>query len=582
MKKFKISSIKSLIVMYLIFLASVLGSFIAIKYVTLRRTEEMLTENAQSQLNLLDNKLQADLTGVQLRTWELLDNETLINYTMDQSLAKDITSKIRIEGEIKKLLKENVGASSTIGTLDCFWLSDSKRISSAYIEPGTKLQDLPYLEKAPYESGWHLIKDKGLFYMAMAPFIAGRNRRQNFDFLVNVKVKSDYLYNVLNFFEDNDYLNVMLLSKSGDAYGTGKQPKEVLKTIRGMNLEESVYRYKLYSEDGKYRILMQRNPLSGLWSVSYFNIKKALKQYRQVSDLTNILLWMLLAMEILVTFCFYRKFYTNFELMAANFKNVEEGDFSVRITPDPERPKEFAFMFRQFNKMLNNTEELIDQLKTEMRLRENAEFRQLQAQINPHFLYNNLLFIMSMAKTSPDAVISMTEHLSAYYRYMTKQYAFEVDLEQECQLAEHYLIIMRLRKDINYRISLPEKLKHQPFITLILQPLVENSIQHGIEKRSGANRVEVRVTDSSKGFSIQVIDDGPGITQEKRELLEYSLNQSKPENQGSIGLWNVNHRLINRYGPGSKLRFADNEFGGLTVLSFIPKGAKENESLISG
>lgn len=547
---------------------------------TLKRTEEMLIENTQSQLNLLNTKLQTDLTGVQLRVWELLSNKTLTSYTSDRAQAKDVTSEIRIEGEVKKVLAESVTASSVIGTLDSYWLTDSKKISSGSSELSADFETLPFLKEYPYENGWHLVDDQGIYFMDMAPLISGIDRRQNFDFLIVGKVKKDYLYGVLNSFEDNDYLNLMLMSKDGKSYYSGEDNKDISKAVHKVNLDGSAYYYQFRSDNGKYEIIMQRNLLSGIWVISYFDMNKALQQYRQINDLTTALLIFLLILAILISIYFYRNFYTNLELMVQRFKTVQNGDYSVRVLRNPERPEEFEFMFKQFNRMLINTEELIEQLKTEVNLRENAEFRQLQAQINPHFLYNNLLFIMSMAKTSPDAVISMTEHLSAYYRYMTKQYSLEVNLEQECLLAEHYLTIMSLRKNLQYKIVLPNDLKQQPFMTLILQPLVENAIQHGIEKKRGASQVQLMVEATVDGYFIRVSDDGRGLTLEDKRKLEYSLGQSEPKNQGSIGLWNVNHRLINRYGAKSKLQFSDNELGGLTVYFYIPDGGTNDEGFI--
>lgn len=540
----------------------------------------MLTENTQNQLNLLNTKLQTDLTGVQLRVWELLSNETLTSYSSNRDQAEDVTSEIRIEGEVRKILTENVTSSSVIGTLDSYWLADSKKISSGSSELSADLEVLPFLQERPYTGGWRLIEGQGLYFMDMAPFVSGIGRRQNFDFLIISKVKKDYLYGVLNAFKDNEYVNLMLLSKDGDNYYSGEENKEVLKAVHEVSLIGNVYNYEFRSDSGKYEIIMQRNPLSGIWVVSYFDMNKALQQYRQVNDLTTIVLIFLLILAVLISIYFYRRFYTNLELMVRNFKTVQNGDYSVRVLRNSDRPEEFEFMFKQFNRMLMNTEELIEQLKTEVNLRENAEFRQLQSQINPHFLYNNLLFIMSMAKTSPEAVISMTEHLSAYYRYMTKQYAIEVNLEQECSLAEHYLIIVSLRKDIHYQVYLPNDLKKQPFMTLILQPLVENAIQHGIEQKRGANQVQLIIEKAIDGYFVRVSDDGRGLTLEEKRRMEHSLRQAEPKNQGSIGLWNVNHRLINRYGAKSKLQFSDNEIGGLTVYFFIPDGGLNNEGFI--
>ena len=143
--------------------------------------------------------------------------------------------------------------------------------------------------------------------------------------------------------------------------------------------------------------------------------------------------------------------------------------------------------------MVAQIQMLFTSLKTETDLRRNAEMKQLQAQINPHFLYNSLFFIMSMAKSSPEAVIRMSKHLAEYYRYLTRLDSSSVTLATELELADHYLGIMALCKTMDYDIKLPDELKEQPIMPLIIQPIVENAILHGIEERQGAHRVAISV-----------------------------------------------------------------------------------------
>lgn len=105
---------------------------------------------------------------------------------------------------------------------------------------------------------------------------------------------------------------------------------------------------------------------------------------------------------------------------------------------------------------------------------------------------------------------------------------------------------------------------------LIIQPMVENAIQHGIEEQQGAYRVTIDVKALDTGALIIVADDGKGLTAEEiHQLMARLENESPPEGSRGIGLWNIHHRLKNAYGELSGLRFFINDWGGLSVLAFI-------------
>lgn len=532
----------------------------------------MLVDNTENQVALLDNKLQADLTGVQLKVWELIDDEKLTVYEADAQATSSVTTKLRLDADIKDMLKSDVTASSTIGQLDVYWPNEKKMISTSITEISLDGENKPLVMRPSQHTGWRLLKNQGFFYIDSSPFSNIRRENIGADFVIGAKVKKDYVTSFLYSYDTSDYVKVALMDDNGVLLSKDPIDSEIRDSVRHSTNAARKRNYELNVPSGKYRVIMQRNRLSGIWLITYFNVNKAMTQYHQVDILTTELLLLLLGLAVVVSIIFYRNFYANLERLIHRFRRVEQGDYSARMDTDSSGTTEFSYLFRQFNNMLHNTEDLIDQLKSETQLRETAEFKQLQAQINPHFLYNNLLFIMSMAKTSPDAVIKMTQHLSAYYRYMTKQYSTDVTLEQECDLAEHYLTILSLRKSIDFTIKLPAMFKREPIIVLVLQPLIENAIKHGLEQRIGAHVVIVKIQAIAGGYTVSVTDDGKGMTPTELVKLSDSLHEREASVQHGIGLWNVNWRLINRYGMNSSLRFKQNDYGGLTVSFFVPRG----------
>ena len=199
-------------------------------------------------------------------------------------------------------------------------------------------------------------------------------------------------------------------------------------------------------------------------------------------------------------------------LLTEKLKQVEVGDLTVQIYKMPKN--EFAYVFRQFNHMVRRTHELLEATVKEQELRNEAEMRQLQLQINPHFLYNSLSFIVTAAD-NPDAVTEMAVHLSQYYRYCTRKKSITT-IQEEIDYARSYLEIMAMRKNIEYEIESDPELAACKIPPLILQPIIENAIEHAIEERENAKHIYVKVYQKVKDeICFEISDDGNGLTEEQ-------------------------------------------------------------------
>ena len=218
--------------------------------------------------------------------------------------------------------------------------------------------------------------------------------------------------------------------------------------------------------------------------------------------------------------------------------------------------------------MTSSIQRLFRTLVKEMQQRDLAEERQFQSQIQPHFLYNSLFYIVSVAD-QPQDVRKMTRHLAEYYRYLSKA-KDRVCIQDEVEFARHYLSIQALRKDFQFQISLEDHVGQELILPLLIQPIIENAIEHGIEAKDGAHQINLSVKRENSGIHISVSDDGPGMLLDDLETLYHFINQ--PHHQGgSIGLWNVNQRLKNAYGKEAGLHLKINDLGGLTIHFTINK-----------
>ncbi|MFC3746165.1 sensor histidine kinase [Paenibacillus sp. GCM10012306] len=278
-------------------------------------------------------------------------------------------------------------------------------------------------------------------------------------------------------------------------------------------------------------------------------------------DLFYISMILLFVVGISASILLYRNVQSPIKKLIQGLRRVQRGDYSVRLHSNGQN--EFSFLFHRFNDMSHQIQDLIENVFNEKIRAREATLKQLQAQINPHFLYNCLGYIINMAQMKEqEAVISMAYNLSAYYRYTTRMERETASLNDEIKLLVNYLDIQKLRNGrIEYHIDIPEPMLSQSVPRLMLQPIVENSVIHGVAKSYSSGEITI-TGERSNGFcKIYIDDDGPGLNPDQLEALNRKMQQPLQEEMG-CGLWNTNQRIIHLFGNHSGLIFGPSPLGG--------------------
>ena len=193
-----------------------------------------------------------------------------------------------------------------------------------------------------------------------------------------------------------------------------------------------------------------------------------------------------------------------------------------------------------------------------------AELKALRSQINPHFLFNSLNTIRYFVRTDPSTARRLLLSLSEVFQKALRSGEL-VALRDELSYVEAYLELeqARLGGRLTVHWQLPNaKLLETPVPTLILQPIVENAVIHGISKRTQGGQVSIRIEKWDDHLTLEVRDDGDGFDAETlKKQLESGTSQPKPDGREPIGLLNINHRLKLLYGPDHRLRIESNKDG---------------------
>jgi len=243
---------------------------------------------------------------------------------------------------------------------------------------------------------------------------------------------------------------------------------------------------------------------------------------------------------------------------------------------------EIADLGQSFNIMLEQIKELLDRSIEEQKQIKLAELRTLQAQINPHFLYNTLDSIVWMAEARKnDQVIRLVQALSHFFRISLSKGRDVISIEEEIEHIRNYLVIqqMRYRDILDYDIQVDPDILNRQVLKMTLQPLVENALYHGIKNKRGKGRIEIRGwRNNPHVICLQVTDNGIGMAPERLEEIRRSLSRgieiqsASPEeirHQG-FGLRNVHQRIRLYYGEPFGLQIESSYMTGTSVILKIP------------
>lgn len=258
-------------------------------------------------------------------------------------------------------------------------------------------------------------------------------------------------------------------------------------------------------------------------------------------------------------------------LMTA-FANVKEGDFEHHIYRDKE--DEFSYLYQGFNEMEDQLKQLIEEVYVQKNLAQKAQLKQLQAQINPHFLYNSFFILSRRIKRGDmEGSEEFAKHLGNYFKYLARDEADDVSLQREVEHAASYAAIQAARFAGRIQVKFEELPKEVAGILvprLILQPLLENAFRYGLENKVEQGLLHVGFEQKETVVEIIVEDNGEEATDERISKMQKSLE----ENLGSevTGLVNIHRRLQIYFEPEYGICVERSHIGGVAVTMQIPKG----------
>ncbi|WP_106769208.1 sensor histidine kinase [Paenibacillus faecalis] len=233
-----------------------------------------------------------------------------------------------------------------------------------------------------------------------------------------------------------------------------------------------------------------------------------------------------------------------------------------------------------YNRLSSRIIKLTEEVKLNESLKKEADMQALQVQINPHFLYNTLSSIQWLALMNKDRKIAdMVGSLSDFLRFSLNNGQEYCTVRQEIEHVQNYVNVQSIRypDKLSFDVYMDDRVRDKLMLKLLLQPLVENAMLHGILKREGPGSIKIYASCDDRSIHLSVEDDGLGMSEERliwlRTQLEgHPIHEKSRSSQGSYGLRNVNNRLYLHYGKNAVLRIESTEGQGTIVRFTIPFG----------
>ena len=248
--------------------------------------------------------------------------------------------------------------------------------------------------------------------------------------------------------------------------------------------------------------------------------------------------------------------------------SVQEGNLNTVVSINSN--DEFEVIGQYCNKMIIRINELVEKNKEEARRNALSELKQLEAQFNPHFLFNTLEMLKYMIKTDEKSASKIIVSMANLLRYSINKNFNKVKLNDDIKYIEDYLIIQKFRFDDNfeYKINLNEEVGECSIPKLIIQPIIENSIKYGFETKQYLKiNIECRV--EKDNLVISIVDTGEGMSYEKLSEILKCINKSENDTN-HIGLYNVQKRINLMYGMEYGINIYSKLYEGTEIVINLP------------
>lgn len=373
-------------------------------------------------------------------------------------------------------------------------------------------------------------------------------------------------------------INGVTIGEKGFVFVTDQEDNIVYTPVNGIVYRVNSKWFKAMEpmsvqiQGGSYQIRSELSPYTGWRTVGVFSMDEVMSSVNTIVYILFTCVIISLVLVVIVSFKFSRTLTNPIFKLKRLMKQAESGDLTVRF--NFQHNDEIGELGQSFNHMIARIDQLIQMVYVEQENKRTAEMKSLQEQIKPHFLYNTLDTISWMARDyDAEDIVRLVDALTNMFRIGLSHGKDIITVKEEITHVSNYLYIQKIRyKDkLNYVIHVDESLYAVEVPKLILQPLVENAIYHGVKAKRGGGTITITGVPEGENLVFTVQDDGAGMLQEKVEELNRRMSErSVLDEKKSFGLFYIRERIQLCYGKGYGVHVESTLGEGTRVTITLP------------
>ncbi|MFF2885556.1 sensor histidine kinase [Paenibacillus sp. NPDC057967] len=536
---------------------------------TEQRLLELTYENMSSSNQQISSNVNAHLNNLRqisslIYTDENLQAYLTQNYTRDYSF---VEAYRYIDGLLYSLLTAN----NNIASINLYVDNKSLPEDGLFLKH-ISLENLPleYLTQLQQTYGNNIfsnvIQDKNGNNVIYLGRILNFNAQSHFYGMVTIGLNEELLYKLIEKEEQNK--SVYLLNEKNQIISASDKSLLNLSFSEAIGPELSINQ-EVVTIDGHPHLLVYNTMPHGWKTVSLTPIDEIMSSSRQTAMQIVVIALFSIVLSILMIIVIAKYLSLRLRKLNRQAAQVEKGNFTVLLTDSSK--DEIGQLNAAFNKMSTRLKDMIDKLYIKEIAKRDAELYALQSQINPHFLYNTLSGISSLAIQNDDMEVSkMLNHLARFYQTSLNMGHQYITLEKEIALTKHYLAIQHMRFEDSFieRWEVDESLCKHETLKLLLQPFVENVINHAIYDDQQCLEINIRIYKSTHAgvpaLLLEVEDDGCGMSAEQVDTL------LSTESKAGYGIKNVHERVQLAYGPNYGVTIHSQAGLGTKITIMLP------------
>lgn len=561
-----------LFVLHLMIVLAVFAACLAALQVAFKTYDDQLYSEAAQVLNLSTSGIESDLKRIEKMSYNIISDSKVQEYVgviKNSELPFERNEKM---GLLITTLSSYANSENNVSSIHFISTEGEQyRISTAAFDIDDGIKD-SLVQRARMQEGANVI------------FVPGNEDKSVFvarAILATPGLSLDYMGTVIIRFNINKVIQQYMASspKSSSQLIILADGKTLYSSRPLADLDNSLFvlsdstGYAVREVKGEKLLITHHvSAYSGWDYISAIQYEQIFNRIIFMRSMIILLFLMISILTVLISMRFARNLTRPLELLTLKMKQVERGDFEIHGEDIAEYPRrdEIGQLHKDFGIMIQKIDTLIKDDFIKKIIIKDAQIKALQAQINPHFLYNTLESINWMAKLNHQKNISlMVESLGNLLRAAISNKERVVSLEEELKLLESYVTIQKIRYEerLDFCLNVGENLQKFSIPKLTLQPIVENSIKYGLENMIGTCKICVKAFEKEDVLELVIEDNGPGIPPDILERLK--SGEIMPKGLG-IGLRNIDDRIKMIFGDKYGIEVESTPGQGTRVGVLLP------------